>query len=169
MHSSFKYLPPPMGCASFTSCANLAAVVALPVLQTHILMYWSLPLSKVQLAWHFYTMWSCSCIPGLVAPEQLSRQHGSSSGMASKYWARLLTFHLQYLVVLFVSCASAQYGHQGRPGYGQDQCVVDNIQKYGDVCIPTLHTVSRHQYRQLGLSLLLCRTVRRSQPGMVFR
>ena len=39
-----------MGCASFTSCADLAAVVALPVLQNHILMYWSLPLSKVQLA-----------------------------------------------------------------------------------------------------------------------
>ena len=50
IYSSIKYLLPPMGGASITSCANVAVVVTLPVLQNHILMYWSLPLSKVQLA-----------------------------------------------------------------------------------------------------------------------
>ena len=50
----------------------------------------------------------------------------------------------QCLIVLLVGCAYGQYGQQARPGYGHSQCVVDNIQKYGDVCIPTLHTVSMH-------------------------
>ena len=48
------------------------------------------------------------------------------------------------MIVLLVGCAYGQYGQQARPGYGHSQCVVDNIQKYGDVCIPTLHTVSMH-------------------------
>ena len=45
-----KYNLPPMGGASISSCADIVVVVALSVVQNHILMYWSLPLSKVQLA-----------------------------------------------------------------------------------------------------------------------
>ena len=41
-----------MGVASISSCscADIVVMVALSVVQNHILMYWSLPLSKVQLA-----------------------------------------------------------------------------------------------------------------------
>merc|ERR1711862_428231 len=59
----------------------------------------------------------------------------------------------QFLVVLLVSCSSGQYGDQGRPGYGQDQCVVDNIQKYGDVCIPTLHTNCEKESTRNGIQI----------------
>jgi len=60
----------------------------------------------------------------------------------------------QCLVVLLVSAVSAQYGHQGgRPGYGHNQCVVDNLQKYGDVCIPTLHTDCEKETTRNGIQI----------------
>eukprot|EP00091_Calanus_sinicus_P002048 TRINITY_DN12086_c0_g1_i1.p1 TRINITY_DN12086_c0_g1~~TRINITY_DN12086_c0_g1_i1.p1 ORF type:complete len:174 (-),score=54.30 TRINITY_DN12086_c0_g1_i1:31-552(-) len=59
----------------------------------------------------------------------------------------------QCLIVLLAGYASAQYGQQARPGYGHSQCVVENIQKYGDVCIPTLHTDCEKESTRNGIQI----------------
>jgi len=61
---------------------------------------------------------------------------------------------LAFLAVL-TALGHGQYGY-GRqaPGYGQNNhCVVDNLQKYGDVCIPTLNTDCEKESTRNGIRI----------------
>jgi len=59
----------------------------------------------------------------------------------------------QCFLLAFVCLVTGQYPQQQGPGYGHHQCVVDNLQKYGDVCIPTLLTNCEKETTRNGIRI----------------
>jgi len=59
----------------------------------------------------------------------------------------------QCFLLTFVALVAGQYPQQRGPGYGHHQCVVDNLQKYGDVCIPTLLTDCEKETTRNGIRI----------------